>query len=318
MWHKICTWFCCALFCYGYYCGFMCCIFLYSSVLLDWYWDNHLSPFSLYDWARSQPCRYHMMTSSNGNIFRVTGHLCGEFTSPGEFPLQRPVTRSFDIFFDLRLNKRLRKQPWSWWFEMVSCPLWRHCNDIPYEWISILFSWLRPCNARPQTEIRPWLHQCQWSHHEGCLWFLMKSPLCSQSEAWCQYLLKLFVHLWPCQWWPIHRPMSSAALHCVFEFGFGNTMRLAPCLASKPETMVAPPFWDNRELVTVPDSKPEQITTNCKLHVYINLGIFCIHTIYRQVSNIRHTLVGSLIVDHSDVVGASPVGAAQTTSSFST
>ena len=51
-----------------------------------------------------------MMTSSNGNIFRVTGHLCGEFTGPGEFPAQRPVTRSFDVFFGLRLNKRLSKQ----------------------------------------------------------------------------------------------------------------------------------------------------------------------------------------------------------------
>ena len=38
----------------------------------------------------------------------------------------------------------------------------------------------------------------------------------------------------------------------------------------------------------------------------------------RQVSNIRRTLVGNKIVDHSDVVGASPVGAAPTTSSFST
>ena len=45
-----------------------------------------------------------IMTSSNGNIFRVTGPLCGEFTGPGEFPTQRPVTRSFDVFFDLRLN----------------------------------------------------------------------------------------------------------------------------------------------------------------------------------------------------------------------
>ena len=51
---------------------------------------------------------YQMMTSSNGNIFRVTGHLCGEFT--GEFPTQRPVTRSFDVFIDLRLYKRLSKQ----------------------------------------------------------------------------------------------------------------------------------------------------------------------------------------------------------------
>ena len=39
---------------------------------------------------------------------------------------------------------------------------------------------------------------------------------------------------------------------------------------------------------------------------------------YRQVSNIRRTLEGNKTVDHSDVVGASPVGAAPTTSSFST
>ena len=42
------------------------------------------------------------------------------------------------------------------------------------------------------------------------------------------------------------------------------------------------------------------------------------NSVYRQVSNISHTLVGNKIVDHSDVVGASPVGAARTTSSFST
>ena len=167
-----------------------------------------------------------MMTSSDGNIFRVTGHLCGEFTGhrwiphtkasdaklwcflwstpegtvennrgagdlrrhradyngivmfyqriepfmcriyvrkhtctsisiipgywevawwrhqmetfsallaicagTGEFPAQRPVTRSFDVYFDLRLNKRLSKQWWGWWFEALSCSLWRHCNE---------------------------------------------------------------------------------------------------------------------------------------------------------------------------------------------
>ena len=42
------------------------------------------------------------------------------------------------------------------------------------------------------------------------------------------------------------------------------------------------------------------------------------HDIYRKISNIRRTLAGNRIVDHSDVVGASPVGAAPTTSSFST
>ena len=67
------------------------------------------------------------MTSSNGNIFRVTDPL-----SPvtGEFPSQRPVTRSFDIFFDLRQNKRLSKQSIRWWFETPSRSLWRQCNDI--------------------------------------------------------------------------------------------------------------------------------------------------------------------------------------------
>ena len=55
------------------------------------------------------------MTSSNENIFRVTGHLCGKLPVTGEFPTQRPVTRSFAVFFDLRLNKRLSKQCWGWW-----------------------------------------------------------------------------------------------------------------------------------------------------------------------------------------------------------
>ena len=70
-----------------------------------------------------------MMTSSNGNILRVTGPLCEEFTGDRWIPpAQRPVTRSFDIFFDLRLNKRLSKQSCGWWFETPSGSSWRHCN----------------------------------------------------------------------------------------------------------------------------------------------------------------------------------------------
>ena len=72
---------------------------------------------------------YLNMMTSNGNIFRVTGPLCGEFTGPGEFPTQRPVMRSFDVFFDLRLNKRIGKQPRGWWFVAPTWLLWRQCND---------------------------------------------------------------------------------------------------------------------------------------------------------------------------------------------
>ena len=63
-----------------------------------------------------------MLTSWNGNIFRVTGHLNSPVT--GEFPAQRPVTRSFDVFFDLRLNKRLSKHSWGLW--------WRHRNEAEF------------------------------------------------------------------------------------------------------------------------------------------------------------------------------------------
>ena len=54
----------------------------------------------------------------------------GNSPVPGEFPAQRPVTRSFDVFFDLRLNKRFSKQSWGWWFETLPRPLWRHSNAM--------------------------------------------------------------------------------------------------------------------------------------------------------------------------------------------
>ena len=54
----------------------------------------------------------------------------GNSPVPGEYPTQMPVTRSLDVFFDLRLNKRLGKQWWGWWFETLSHQLWRHRNVI--------------------------------------------------------------------------------------------------------------------------------------------------------------------------------------------
>ena len=52
----------------------------------------------------------------------------GNSPVPGEFPAQRPVTRGFDVFFDLRPDKRLSKQSRGWWFETPSHSLWRHRN----------------------------------------------------------------------------------------------------------------------------------------------------------------------------------------------
>ena len=61
--------------------------------------------------------------------FSVLLAICaGNSPVPGEFPAQRPVTRSFDVFFDLRTNRRLSKQWRGWWFETQSRSLWRHRN----------------------------------------------------------------------------------------------------------------------------------------------------------------------------------------------
>ena len=79
--------------------------------------------------------------------------LCaGNSPVTGEFPAQRPVTRSFDIFFDLHLNKRLSKQSWGWWFETQWCLLWRHSNAVYHErcrhalthWGRVTYQWTRP------------------------------------------------------------------------------------------------------------------------------------------------------------------------------
>ena len=64
-------------------------------------------------------------------IFFASLALCaGNSPVTGEFPSQRPVTRSFGVFFDLRLNKRLSKPSRRRWFETPSHSLWRRRNDF--------------------------------------------------------------------------------------------------------------------------------------------------------------------------------------------
>ena len=72
---------------------------------------------------RESPWRHQMETFS-----ALLAICAGNSPVPGEFPTQRPVTRCFDVYFDLRLNKRLSKQSWGWWFERLPRPLWRHSN----------------------------------------------------------------------------------------------------------------------------------------------------------------------------------------------
>ena len=63
-----------------------------------------------------------------GTFSSLLANCAGNSPVTGEFPAQRPVTRGFDVLFELCLNKRLRKQLWGWWFETASRSLWRHSN----------------------------------------------------------------------------------------------------------------------------------------------------------------------------------------------
>ena len=70
-----------------------------------------------------------MMTSSNGNIFRVTGPLCGKFTCHRWILITKASGAELWCFFICALNKQLSKQSWSWKFETPLRLLWCLCND---------------------------------------------------------------------------------------------------------------------------------------------------------------------------------------------
>ena len=92
-----------------------------------------------------------LMESSNGYIFRVTGPMWRESPAHHWTPPPPPVTRSFDAFFDLRLNKLLNNQSRRWWFETPSP--WRCCNGIACRRCSGLLG-----SSPPQVETFPVAH----------------------------------------------------------------------------------------------------------------------------------------------------------------
>ena len=81
-------------------------------------------------WQRRARPALSMMTSSNGNVFRVTGPLCGEFTGLRWIPLTMASYAELWCFLSYVLNKRLCKQSWGWWFETPSRSFWRPCDEF--------------------------------------------------------------------------------------------------------------------------------------------------------------------------------------------
>ena len=108
---------------------------------------NYYPLIMVRSWNNGMRC---MMTSSNGTFSVLLAISAGNSPVTGEFPAQRPVTRSFDVFFDLRLNKLLSKQSWGWWFETLLRPLWRQCNGMSFYVLMTIFC---SCTSRHR---RPW------------------------------------------------------------------------------------------------------------------------------------------------------------------
>ena len=98
--------------------------------------------------------------------------LCGEFTGFRWNPAQRPVSRRFDVFFDLQLIKRLSKHSRGWWFETLLSPLWRHCN-IPQTYTAVAWVPLWWC-----------IHKLAWAPNTVCSRFMPPGELCFGVIEW--------------------------------------------------------------------------------------------------------------------------------------
>ena len=75
-----------------------------------------------------EPVQFHDNIIKMDTFSALLALCAGNASVAGEIPAQRPVTRSFDVFFDLPLDKQLSKQSWGWWFKTPSRSSWRHCN----------------------------------------------------------------------------------------------------------------------------------------------------------------------------------------------
>ena len=166
------------------------------------------------------------------------------------------------------------------------------------------------------TELNAWLLflLCVWvSHYDVMTWKCCRhywpsvtafhqSPVdfplqrASHAECWCFLCCRLFTKWLSYRW--VNTPQRSCDVTVMQEFLWYQL------LASWKISVI--PVWEPNRLV--PCELYWSSSQTCKRHPM---------SIYRQTSNINSSLVGNKL-DHSDVVGASPVGAAPTTSSFST
>ena len=144
----------------------------------------------------------------------------GHSPGTGEFPAQRPVTRSFDVFFGLRLNKQLSKQSWGWWFETPSRLLRRHRNDSfhqpgklivkytdPFKHGYTLMLWNSFCRKHNELQILQWRH----NGHDGV-------PNHQPHHCLLNRLFERISKKTSKLWWPMKSPHKWPITRKMFPF----------------------------------------------------------------------------------------------------
>ena len=135
--------------------------------------------------------RHHIDT-----FFALLAFCAGHSPVTGEFPSQRPVTRSFD----LRLNKRLSKQLWGWWFETPRRYLWRQRNVLLFRQC---FIFVNSFNLRSNQLIFPTIKMFRKHCHSHCLRIAMTpyNHASPRSSLWTDFGSPITIHCQtpPCQ-----------------------------------------------------------------------------------------------------------------------
>ena len=139
---------------------------------------------------------------------------------PGEFPSQRPVTRHFDVFFDLRLNKRLGKQSWGWWFETLSHPLWHQCNWLTQTTMNRYVGYSRrqllSTNEQSYTQYNDVIMSAMASQNTNLR--IVYSTVYSGTDQRKHQSSESFAFVWGINRWPVNSPHKWPVTRKMFPF----------------------------------------------------------------------------------------------------
>ena len=159
--------------------------FLFSYELLC-QWNS--SPWILITLGTLDTWWRHQMETFSALLVHVRGSPRSMVNSPHKDQWRG----TFDVFFDLSLNKQFSKQSWDWRFETPLCSLWRHCNDMP--------TGISPhdgCRCHVPNSLAPWSISSVYSvdrviHFIWEIFLLMQSTIVFACDIFCTYATLIY------------------------------------------------------------------------------------------------------------------------------